>query len=70
MRFPGRILPPNFTETDIVPGLLESLQIAFLSSLIGTCAIPIVVLAARNLMPAGVSWVARLVIIFAVPFIR
>ncbi len=69
VRFLAGFFPPNFTETDIVPGLLESLQIAFLSSLIGTLlAIPIAVLAARNLMPAGVSWVARLVIIFCRSF--
>ena len=69
VRFLAGFFPPNFTETDIVPGLLESLQIAFLSSLIGTLlAIPIAVQAARNLMPAGVSWVARLVIIFCRSF--
>ena len=61
VRFLAGFFPPNFTETDIIPGLLESLQIAFLSSLIGTAlAIPIAVLAARNLMPPWVSWLARL----------
>lgn len=68
-RFLSGFFPPNFTQTDIVTGLLESLQIALLSSLIGTLiAIPIAVLAARNLMPAAVSWLARLVIIFCRSF--
>jgi phosphonate transport system permease protein len=68
-RFLAGFFPPNFTETDILPGLLESLQIAFLASLIGTAiAIPIAVLAARNLMPAWVSWLARLFIIFCRSF--
>jgi phosphonate transport system permease protein len=68
-RFLAGFFPPNFTETDILPGLLESLQIAFLASLIGTViAIPIAVLAARNLMPSWVSWIARLIIIFCRSF--
>ena len=69
VRFLAGFFPPNFTQTDILPGLLESLQIAFLSSLFGTAlAIPIAVLAARNLMPPWVSWAARLVIIFCRSF--
>ena len=69
VRFLAGFFPPSFTETDIVPGMLESVQIALLSSLIGTAlAVPIAVLAARNLMPAGVSWAARLVIIFCRSF--
>ena len=69
VRFLAGFFPPNFTETDIIPGLLESLQIAFLASLIGTAlAIPIAVLAARNLMPPWVSWLARLLIIFCRSF--
>ncbi len=68
-RFLAGFIPPNFTQSDILPGLLESLQIALLSSLIGTLlAIPVAVLAARNLMPAAVSWCARLVIIFCRSF--
>ena len=69
VRFLVGFFPPNFTQTDIIPGLLESLQIALLSSLIGTAlAIPIAVLSARNLMPAWVSWTARLIIIFCRSF--
>jgi phosphonate transport system permease protein len=68
-RFLAGFFPPNFTQSNILTGLLESLQIAFLASLIGTLiAIPVAVLAARNLMPAAVSWAARLVIIFCRSF--
>ena len=60
VRFLAGFFPPNFTQTDILPGLLESLQIALLASLIGTAlAIPVAVLSARNLMPPWVSWIAR-----------
>ena len=69
VRFLAGFFPPNFTQSDILPGLLESLQIALLSSLFGTAlAIPIAVLAARNLMPPWVSWLARLLIIFCRSF--
>ena len=69
IRFLVGFFPPNFTQTDILPGLLESLQIALLSSLIGTVlAIPIAVFSARNLMPPWVSWTARLIIIFCRSF--
>jgi phosphonate transport system permease protein len=69
VRFLTGFFPPNFTQSDILPGLLESLQIAFLSSLFGTAlAIPVAVLAARNLMPPWVSWIARLIIIFCRSF--
>jgi phosphonate transport system permease protein len=68
-RFLAGFFPPNFTQTDILTGLLESLQIAFLASLIGTViAIPIAVFAARNLMPAAVSWAAPLIIVFCRSF--
>ena len=69
VRFLVGFFPPNFTQTDIIPGLLESLQIALLSSLMGTAlAIPIAVLSARNLMPPWMSWIARLIIIFCRSF--
>ncbi len=68
-RFLAGFFPPSFTHSDIVSGLLESLQIALLASLIGTLlAIPIAVLAARNLMPAAVSWPARVFVIFCRAF--
>jgi phosphonate transport system permease protein len=68
-RFLAGFFPPNFTRSDILPGLLESLQIAFLASLFGTVlAIPVAVLSARNLMPAFITWPARLVIMFCRSF--
>ena len=64
-RFFARLFPPNFERHELlVKGLLESLQIAVLASLLGiVTAVPIGLLAARNLMPAWVSWPARLVIV-------
>jgi phosphonate transport system permease protein len=69
VRFLAGFFPPNFTQSDILPGLLESLQIALLSSLIGTAiALPVAVLAARNMMPSLVSNAARLLISFCRSF--
>ena len=59
-RFFGRLFPPNFSREDLlVKGLLESLEIAVLSTTLGiTLALPIGLAAARNLMPPWVSWPA------------
>ncbi len=64
-RFFARLFPPDFTRHELlVKGLVESLQIAVLASLLGiVLAIPIGLLAARNLMPAWISWPARFVIV-------
>jgi phosphonate transport system permease protein len=68
-KFLAGFFPPNFTKSDLLPGLLESLQIAFLASLFGTLiAIPLAVLAARNLMPAFVTWPVRVIIILCRTF--
>jgi phosphonate transport system permease protein len=69
-RFFARLFPPNFARHDLlVKGLLESLQIAVLASLLGiVLAIPIGLLAARNLMPAWISWPARFVIVLTRSF--
>jgi phosphonate transport system permease protein len=63
-RFIARMLPPRITQPDsLFNGLVESLQIAILASFLGILiALPIGLLAARNLMPAWVSWPARAVI--------
>ena len=69
-KFLAGFFPPTL-PTDIVPGLPGvAARSAFLSSLIGTHSASGAgaVLAARNLMPTGVSWVARLVIIFCRSF--
>ena len=59
-RFIARMIPPRIAQPDsLLNGLVESLQIAVLASFIGILlALPIGLLAARNLMPAWVSWPA------------
>jgi len=68
--FFGRMFPPNFARWDLlVKGLTESLEIAMLASALGIAlSLPIGFVAARNLMPAWVSWPARLVIVAARSF--
>ena len=60
-RFFDRLFPPNFVRWELlVKGLVESLEIAVLASALGIAlALPIGLFAARNLMPAWVSWPAR-----------
>ena len=68
--FLGRLFPPNFARWELlVRGLTESLQIAVLASALGILlSLPIGFLAARNLMPAWVTWPARLIIVAARSF--
>src|SRR4029453_5690759 len=70
LHFFSRLFPPNFTRWELlVKGLLESLQIAGLASTLGiVMALPIGLAAARNLMPAWVTWPARIVIVMARSF--
>jgi phosphonate transport system permease protein len=70
LRFIEGFFPPNFARGELLAkGLFESVQIAILASLIGTLlAIPLAVIAARNLMPAVVTWPARVVIILCRSF--
>jgi phosphonate transport system permease protein len=60
-RFVVRMFPPNFQRWELIlSGIAESLQIAVLATFFGVLlALPIGFLAARNLMPAWVSWPAR-----------
>lgn len=60
-RFLGRMFPPAALQPDsMFKGLLESLEIAILASFcVVLLSLPLGVLAARNLMPAWVSWPAR-----------
>jgi phosphonate transport system permease protein len=69
-RFIARMIPPRIAQPDsLLNGLVESLQIAVLASFIGILlALPLGLLAARNLMPAWVSWPARAVIAAARSF--
>ena len=61
--FLKRLWPPNFEPSKLqlmTAGLLESVEIAILATAIGVAlSLPLGVLAARNLMPAWVSWTAR-----------
>ena len=64
-KFIGRMFPPNFERWDLlVKGLTESLQMAFIASFLGVAiSLPLGLLAARNLMPAVVSWPVRVIVI-------
>jgi phosphonate transport system permease protein len=64
-KFIHRMFPPNFSRWDLlVKGLTESLQMAFLASFLGVLiSLPLGLLAARNLLPALVTWPVRIVII-------
>ncbi len=64
--FLARMFPPETAPERmalVYSGLLESIQIAILSTFFGVLlSLPIALLAARNLMPPMVSWAARGVI--------
>ena len=64
VKFVARMLPPRIAQPDsLLKGLTESLEIAILASFIGiVLSLPLGLLAARNLMPAWVSWPARALI--------
>ena len=60
-RFLGRMWPPNFTRWELLlDGLLESLQIAVIASALGIfLALPLGLMAARNLAPWPLAMVTR-----------
>jgi phosphonate transport system permease protein len=60
-RLLGRMFPPDLGRAELLAkGLTESLEIAVLASAAGIfLSLPLGLLAARNLMPAAVSWPAR-----------
>ena len=60
-RFLGRMWPPNFTRWELLlEGLLESLQIAVIASALGIfLALPLGLMAARNLAPWPLAMVTR-----------
>ena len=60
-RFVARMFPPNFQRWELIlSGILQSLQIAIIATFFGVLlALPIGFLAARNLMPAWLSWPTR-----------
>lgn len=64
--FLRRLFPPVIAQPQaLTMGMIESLQIALLASLIGILiALPIGLLGARNLMPAWISWPSRIIVVF------
>jgi phosphonate ABC transporter permease subunit PhnE len=66
-KFLGRMLPPNFAADKLAllrDGMLESMQIAIIATVIGiSLALPVGLLGARNLVPKPIAWVARGLII-------
>lgn len=63
-KFLTRMLPPIFEpRQELIKGIWETVQIAVLASAAGlVLSLPIGLLAARNLLPAWVTWPARLLI--------
>ena len=69
-KFIGRMFPPNFERWELLlQGLAESLEMAVIASFLGVLlSMPLSVLAARNLMPAVVTWPVRLLIMLCRSF--
>jgi len=63
-QFLNRMFPPQVMQPEAMfKGLQESLEIAVLASFFGVIlSLPLGILAARNLMPKWVTWIARTVI--------
>ncbi len=63
-KFVHRMFPPVFEpRAELIKGLFETLQIAVLASAAGVVlALPMGLLAARNLMPVWITWLARFLI--------
>lgn len=63
-QFLSRMFPPQVMQPEsMFKGLQESLEIAILASFFGVIlSLPLGVLAARNLMPKWITWIARTVI--------
>lgn len=62
--FISRLFPPQVLQPDsMFKGLQESAEIAILASFLGVVlSLPLGILAARNLMPSWVTWIARAII--------
>lgn len=69
-KFVSRLFPPDFSRWQLLlKGMVESLQIAVLASALGVLiSAPLALLAARNLMPAWVSWPSRSVMVLCRSF--
>lgn len=70
IRIFGNAWPPDFSRQGlIISGFLESIQIALLASALGLLiSVPIAMLAARNIMPHGLHWIGRTIIMIARSF--
>ncbi len=64
-KFVARLFPPDFHRWELLlKGMVESLQIAVLASILGLAvSLPLSLAAARNLMPAWLTWPARAVMV-------
>jgi phosphonate transport system permease protein len=60
-RFLARMFPPSFERWELLLiGIVESIQIAIIATFLGVLlALPIGLLAARNLMPPWITWPMR-----------
>jgi phosphonate ABC transporter permease subunit PhnE len=71
-RFLGRMVPPDVSTDKLAllqAGMLESLQIAILSTVFGTLiSLPLGIAAARNVSPSAIAWSARTLIVIARTF--
>ena len=69
-RFVSRLFPPDFDRMELLlGGMAESLQIAVLASVGGIAiSLPLSLMAARNLMPAWLTWPARAVMVLCRSF--
>jgi len=68
--FIGRMLPPNFERWELLlTGMAESLEMAIVASFLGILlSLPLSILAARNLMPAFITWPVRMLIMLCRSF--
>lgn len=68
--FVAKLFPPDFHRTELLAkGLKESLEIAILASVLGVLvSLPMSLLAARNLMPAWITWPARTLLVLCRSF--
>ncbi len=66
----GNAWPPDFSRGSlIVSGFTESIQIALLATALGLLiSVPVALLAANNIMPRGLHWIGRSIIILARSF--
>ena len=66
-KFLDRMFPPDIAADKLhllTTGMLESLQIAILATVIGVLfSVPLSLAAARNLAPAPLAWAARLLVV-------